>query len=624
MDYHSNPVVLTIKDVDIHIGISHILEQGNLVVHQGERLGLIGSNGSGKSTILKTVLGEVEIDGGEIIIPSNIVVGYLPQDVELDEDKSIYENIKSGAQYIIDWISTIETLDPGSPKRSKLEDKVTMHDGWNIDEKVFQLIENLNIPSNTTELMNLSGGEKRRIALAKALVANPDLLILDEPTNHLDLVSIAWLEDFLKDYHGTCVLVTHDRYFLDRVASRIVELDRRKFHSHKGNYSEFLLSKAKREEVEIIKEEKKQKFLKKEILWVKSGVKARGTKDKGRVERFYDLADEEKYVAIPEASILMPPPPPFSKRIVDFKNVSYQIDKRELLNDFEFSFDKNDRVGIVGPNGAGKTTFLKLLQKELETTKGKVIVGEKTEFNYFDQAKVTLNESNTVFQEIGNGSDTIKFGGKSMSLRGYLKRFLFTDDKIKTEISLLSGGEKSRLLLAKILMDGGNFIILDEPTNDLDLDTLRILEETLINFDGCVIIVSHDRYFLNRVCNKIFYMKGDGSVERYEGNYDDFAVSYELKQVKERQNIPKKIIEPLSEDEVILTELTKEERDELRKMERRISNAEKKVMRIEEDFANPDIYNNPVKVKDLTIQLENSKKRVADLYSRWEELESRS
>jgi ATP-binding cassette subfamily F protein uup len=613
-------VILTAMELNVSYGQQTILDEASLSVHYGDRIGLVGRNGSGKSTFLKIISGILEPDSGEVAKQKDLITGFLPQEFTINEEQTVYDNILSGAKSITQMIDEYEKLPFDSLKREELEKKINLLDGWKIDNRIDYIIKSLHAPDEKAIVANLSGGEKRRVALARALIAQPSLLILDEPTNHLDTDSIEWIEKFLLSYKGTCIFVTHDRYFLDRIANRIVELSNGKFYSHKGNYTDYLLNKAERQSIKANEERKRQNFLRRELSWVVRGPKARGTKSKSRLDKYYEILNRQNEVEELNVDLVIPQSEKLGNKILNLKNIEVKIGEQDLIKDLNFAFEAGRKIGVIGQNGIGKTTLLKTILGELNPVKGKIEIGEKTKFNYIDQNRILLNDNDTVLEAIGEGSEVIRFGNREMTVWTYLRRFLFTDDRIKTKVGRLSGGEKSRLTLAAILKNGGNFLILDEPTNDLDLPTLRILEEALIKFDGCLIIVSHDRYFLNRVCNGIFAFEGNGKVYFSEGNYD-----YYLGKKKERvgsssiSNNNKKIN---YKNKSKTKKLTWKETKELESIENEIILAEDEVTRIENIFSSVDFHEKySDKISELTQQFEQAKLKVKNLYDRWEELE---
>jgi len=483
-------------------------------------------------------------------------------------------------------------------------------------------LSHLNCPPGDRAITNLSGGEKRRVALARAIVAQPDFLMLDEPTNHLDPESIEWLAEFLENFGGTFLVVTHDRYFLDRVVNRIVELYDGKFWWHDGNYTDYLLDKAERQEADAVVEHKRQMFLKKELAWVRQGPRAQRSKQKDRFERYYDEAAKDGPVIEEDMELVIPPPPQLGNRTVEVTNLAMTLGDKNLFSGFNFTFENGQRIGICGRNGLGKTTLLKIIIGALAPTGGMVKTGPLTKFNYVDQGRLQLNETRTVLDECSDGTEFVIWGDSRISVRSYLKRFLFADDRIVTQVRKLSGGERSRLLLAKILKCGGNFLILDEPTNDLDLPTLRVLEEALIAFTGVVCVVSHDRYFLNRVCTDILAFEGDGKIHHSVGDYDYYLEKKQRAQEAALKRDEFKVVAAKPKT-IKPRKLSFKETRELEGMEAQIHAVEAEVARIEHLFADAEFFRkHAAQVNQLTAELDAAKKKVVTLYARWEELET--
>lgn len=614
-----NQAILTAKELTVHYGEQIILDKASLSIHEFDKIGLIGRNGCGKSSFLKIISDVMSPDYGEVTRKKGLVTGFLSQEFTLNEEKTVLENILDGASNITNLIDEYEKLPYDSPNKEKLEVIITKKDGWNLNKKIDNLITSLNAPPQDKIVSTLSGGEKRRVALCRALISEPDLLILDEPTNHLDTASIEWIENFLQVYQGSCIFVTHDRYFLDRIATRIVELSGGTFYSHQGNYTDYLINKAERQAIKEAEEDKRQNFLRRELDWVSRGPKARTSKSKSRLDKYYEVASKEYQVEELDVDLLIPPYEKPGNTVLDIHNLEYRIDERILFRELNFNFKAGRKLGIIGKNGAGKTTLLKILLGELKPSYGMFEVGEKTEFNYVDQSRMLLDDTKTVFESLSDGGDFIKFGNKQINVWTYLRKFLFTDDRINTLVGRLSGGERSRLTLAKILKNGGNFLILDEPTNDLDLPTLRVLEESLISFQGCLIIVSHDRYFLNRVCNGILAFEDNGSLYFSEGDYDYY--------LEKRRDyfIPKPEKKEKREDtrvKIKTRKLTWKENKELENIETTILEAEAEVERIEGIFASPDFYEkHATRTNQLNEELNEAKAKVNLLYERWSELE---
>jgi ATP-binding cassette subfamily F protein uup len=619
-----SPSILSAQDIVVRYGPQTVLKNATLNVHQTDRIGLIGSNGSGKSTLLKIIAGDMQPDSGSISRRRDIITGYLPQNFQLDPTKSVYENIVEGAHDVIDILRKYESLPPTSEKRHVLEEQILHRDGWNLENRIETAMHSLNVPDKQRAIDTLSGGEKRRVALCKAIISRPDFLILDEPTNHLDTQSIEWIEEYLENYSGACLFVTHDRYFLDSIANRIVELVNGECYSHDGNYDDFLIDKAERE-IQLETEEKKRaSFLRRELAWVRRGARARRTKAKSRLNAYFEAVDQKGPEVEAEVELIIPPAQGLGSTILNLRHIGMELGGKKLFEGLDFNFDRKRKLGIIGRNGLGKTTLLRIILGKLNAVTGNIVIGEKTVFNYIDQSRVALNNENTVVQELGEGREWIMFGEERMKVWTYLRRFLFADDRMNTKVEKLSGGERSRLLLAKVLKNGGNFLILDEPTNDLDLATLRILEEALAAFDGCVVAVSHDRYFLNRVCNGILAFEGDGKVHFSEGDY-----SYYIEKRTARENIAlaESIITAAPEKQDIrqkpqTNKLKWKETKELETIEKDIINAESEVARIEAIFASPDFYEKRgEQTVQLTAELAAAKVLVERLYARWHELE---
>ena len=617
-----SPVILSALELEVHFGEQVILDKASLSVHDGDRIGLVGRNGAGKSTFLKIISGLLPADSGEVAKKKDLIVGFLSQEFTLDEYKNVYENILDGAVLELNLIKEYENTSFDAAHKHHLEEKILRLDSWNLEKRIKMLIDSLDAPAADRDIKTLSGGEKRRVALCRALISKPDLLILDEPTNHLDTKSIEWLEDFLAKYNGTCIFVTHDRYFLDRIANRIVELSSGVFYSHQGNYTEYLINKSERQAIKEVEERKRQMFLRRELEWVRRGPKARRTKAKSRLDNYQEVASQNDFEVELDVELIIPPAERLGKKVLEFKDVGIKLGEIYLFQNFNFIFEPGRKIGVVGQNGVGKTTLLKMILGSMLPTMGKMEVGETTQFNYVDQARLLLNDNDTVIKAIGDGSETVRFGKQQLSIWTYLRRFLFTDDRINTLVGRLSGGEKSRLTLAKILCNGGNFLMLDEPTNDLDLPTLRILEEALLAFDGCVIVVSHDRYFLNRICDGILALEGNEEIFYSEGGYD----FYIEKKKKREQSLKELKTKEITEDSRIRNKqkkLSYKDSLELDQIEGKIVQAESEVEEIEKIYSSPDFFEKyAAQTNELNTKLENAKEKVKKLYNRWEELES--
>ena len=623
--------IITATDITVRYGERAVLDEATLGIDEGDRIGLVGRNGCGKTTFLRILAGLQSPDSGDVKRRRDLVVSYLPQDFMLDAAKSVEGNIRDGAKHVLNLIAEFESLPHDSKRHEELEHRIVALEGWSLDQRIATAMSHLNCPAGDRRIETLSGGEKRRVAMCRAIVSLPDLLILDEPTNHLDPESIEWVAEFLDEFHGTFLVVTHDRYFLDRVVKRMIELSDGKFFSHDGNYTDYLLDKAERQAADATVEHKRQMFLKKELAWVRQGPRAQRSKQKDRFERYYDTAAQAGPVIEEDIELVIPPPPQLGNRTVELSNLGMAIGGKKLFSGFSYTFENGQRIGVCGRNGLGKTTLLKAIIGQLPPTEGTVKTGQLTKFNYVDQGRLQLNEERTVLDEVADGTEFVQWGDAKISVRSYLKRFLFSDDRITTLVKKLSGGERSRLLLARILKSGGNFLILDEPTNDLDLPTLRVLEEALIAFPGVVLVVSHDRYFLNRVCTDILAFEGDGKIHHSVGDYDYYLEKKQKATVAAaRQSaaiLSTNKSAALSRDAA--TPKTKprkisfKEQRELEGMEAQIHAIEAEVARIEGLFAQPDYFRkNAAQVNQLTDELEAAKQNVTKLYARWEELEA--
>ena len=625
MPQNHNITLLDASDIKIRFNDNEVLKEASLTIRIGDHLGMVGRNGSGKSTFLKILTEVIQPDSGNISRRHGLVIGYLSQDLAMAEEATVEHTIRGGAEHIINLLAKYESLPPNSNIQSELEQQITASDAWNIDTRIQTAMMHLNAPDPERVIKTLSGGEKRRVALCRAIISNPDLLILDEPTNHLDTESIEWMANYLKKFRGAFLVSTHDRYFLDEICNHIVELQSGRFYLHKGNYSNYLESNLARMDSEQALELKRKKFLRRELEWIKRGPKARTTKAKFRVDKFHNIKNTKEPDSELSMEMIIPPPGQLANRVLDLINIDLELGGKSLIEKFHFKFEAGMRIGICGRNGLGKTSLLKIALGQLPPTDGNRKIGVLTEFNYVDQERIQLDPEKTLLEEVAEGSDTISFGNGQLAIRAYLQRFGFNPKRINMKVKSLSGGEKSRLLLARILKHGGNFLILDEPTNDLDLPTLRLLEEALLAFSGCVLVVSHDRYFLNRVCTGIIAFEGEGQVFYNEGDYE-----YYRQKLSERKTISiaqKTSAKPKSEKNKTKStkpnKLTWKEKKELEGIEDAILEAEKEILEIEAIFADPEFHSkHGNKTNEFNKKLETAKQRSLTLYGRWEELEN--
>ncbi len=617
--------LLSANNIRVRFNERVVLDDLSLTIEQGDRIGMVGRNGSGKSTLLKIIAGLQQADSGDITKKRDLQIGYLAQDFSLADDLNVIENVRRGAAYITGLIHEFESLPAESKRHHDLEQEIMAHDGWNLDNRIATAMAKLNCPPADRAVTSLSGGEKRRVALCRTLVSEPDLLILDEPTNHLDTESIEWLVEYLENYRGTFLLVTHDRYFLDRVTRSIAELANGQVYRYEGNYTDYLITKAERDAATEVTEHKREMFLRRELEWVRRGPKARTTKSKARLDRYFEVAGQRPVEIDRDVDLVIPPPPPLPNRIVDLFNVGMEIGGKRLFSHLNHNFAAGQRIGVFGRNGLGKTTLMRIIMGQIEPTEGTAKIGQLTRFNYVDQGRMQLNDERTVLDEISDGSEFVIFGDERLSVRAYLKRFLFTDDRITSVVKHLSGGERSRLLLARILKNGGNFLVLDEPTNDLDLATLRVLEEALVAFAGVAIVVSHDRYFLNRVCTGIFAFEGNGKVFYSEGNYDYYLEKKQRNAVPTPSVsvVPKREVAPARPATQKAIKLSFKEARELEGMEAAILEVEERISEIEALFGDPDFHRKYGQQTDeFTTELAGQKEKLAALFARWEALEA--
>ena len=620
----SDITLISAVEIDVRHDQQVLFNRASLAVMADDRIGLVGRNGSGKSTFLRLLAGLDTPDSGRVTVRRDLIISYLPQEFELDRKLTVRENVRAGARQILDLIHQFETLPASSPRHSELEERIHALDGWDLDHRIETAMAHLNCPNGDRRLEGLSGGELRRIALARAIVTRPELLILDEPTNHLDTESVEWLAETLEYYPGAFLLVTHDRHFLDRCVNRIVELADGTFWSHAGNYADYLEAKAVREATSELVEHKRQVSLKKELEWYRTGPRAQRTKSKIRMAAVETAVEVRARESERDVDLVIPPPPPLGNRVVELTGIGMDLGGRRLFSDINLTFAAGQRVGITGRNGLGKTTLLRIMLGQLKPTDGEVRIGQLTRFNYVDQGRLQLNPEKTLLEEVGDGTEFVIFGESRLSLRAYLKRFLFADDRIVTKVKHLSGGERSRLLLARILKNGGNFLILDEPTNDLDLPTLRVVEEALIAYPGVVVVVSHDRYFLNRVCTDILAFEGEGQVTHSVGNYDYYLEKRRRDAAAAvRAAAPPAIATPTPAAPTSKKrKLSFKEQQELGSIEARIHAAEAEVTRIEALLADPDFHRSQgARVGTVMAELDAARDTASRLFQRWEELE---
>ena len=531
------------------VGVSKIIPQNQkqilkniyLSFFYGAKIGIIGLNGAGKSTLMKIIAGLMEPTQGEVVWSPGYSVGYLPQDPPLAETKTVKENVMEGVQQIYDalkeyddinvkfgqeeYYSDADKMDKLMQRQAELQDIIDATDAWNIDSRLERAMDALRCPKGDLPVTNLSGGERRRVALCRLLLQKPDVLLLDEPTNHLDAESIDWLEQHLQQYEGTVIAVTHDRYFLDDVSEWILELDRGEGIPWKGNYSSWLDQKTKRMEQEEKSASKRRKTLERELEWVRMAPKARQAKGKARLNSYEQMLNEEQKQREEKLEIFIPNGPRLGNKVIEARHVKKAFGEKVLFNDLNFMLPPNGIVGVIGPNGAGKTTLFRLIMGLEQVDGGTFEVGETVKLAYVDQQHKDIDPNKTVYDVVSQGNETIRMGGRDINSRAYLSRFNFSGTDQSKLCSVLSGGERNRLQLALALKQEGNVLLLDEPTNDIDVNTLRALEEGLEAFAGCAVVISHVRWFLDRICTHILAFEGDGEVVFFEGGFSDYEIN---------------------------------------------------------------------------------------------------
>lgn len=644
--------ILTLEQVSKTYGDRVVLDEVSLSLDADSRLGLLGVNGSGKTTLLRILAGAEEPDHGRVVRRRDLVIGYLEQEPRFEPGSNVQQVLEEALQVRARLLRRIEALDarlaqagpasgsgPGPAgfgsalqleallkERAELEEALERAGGWEVGHRLSQVSDALALPPRDAAVDFLSGGERRRLAIARLLLEGPDLLVLDEPTNHLDVGTIDWLESFLAGWRGALVLVSHDRYFLERLVTEIAEIDRTRLHRHRGSYSGYLEQRAARLEAESKSESSRVNLLRRELEWMRRGPKARTHKQRARQQRYDALVQAAPTAQVQPLSLCIPDGPTPGKQILDLFDVSKSYGSRTLIRDLTLRTKLGDRIGIVGPNGAGKTTLLRLILGEEQPDRGRIEIGASTRLVYNSQTRTELDPELTVYQAVAENTDHVTIAGERVHIRGYLSRFLFPPQLQEAKVGRLSGGERNRLQLARLLRDGGNVILLDEPTNDLDLMTLRVLEEALAAFGGVVLLVSHDRYLLNRVATAILAFEEDGRITLYEGDYDFYAerraeeralqasppgpaARAEAPPPKERQKPPAR------------RRLTIPERRELENMEGAILEAERQVADLAARLEDPAIYQErPLEIPKLVSSLEQAQGRVDALYARWAEL----
>ena len=633
--------LIQLQNIQVSFGGPALLDDLSMTVNPNERICLIGRNGAGKSTLMKVLNREIKADSGEIIIEKGAVIAQLEQEVPRDMSGSVYEVVASGLAETGDLLTAFHALneeeDVGSEDWMKrfedIQHKLESCNGWHFQNTIDTVISRLELNPDV-DFGKLSGGIKRRVLLARALVQEPDVLLLDEPTNHLDIEAIIWLEDFLLSFKGALVFITHDRSFLRRLATRIVEIDRGQATSWPGDYENFLRRKEETLHAEELENARFDKKLAQEEVWIRQGIKARRTRNEGRVRSLEKMRDErgERREQQGSVNIQVDVGQRTGKRVVEVEHINYALPTgRVLIDDFSALVQRGDKIGLIGPNGVGKTTLLKVLLGKLEPDSGKLIEGTNLQVAYFDQLRSQLDENRSVKDNLDRGADKVSINGKEKHVISYLQDFLFTPDRANSPVNALSGGERNRLLLAKLFIKPANVLVLDEPTNDLDVDTLELLEELLLNYTGTVLIVSHDRAFINNLVTSCYVFEGDGKISEYIGSYDDWLRQKPVikKQDKKKAKVVEKKVEASEtknsngQDNKQTKKLSFNDQQELKKLPKEIEELEAKVSDLEAQMADPNFFKQEHRVTAaVTDELQEINVTLKIKYDRWEELES--
>lgn len=621
--------ILTTESISKSYGMKTLFNNISLGIQEGERIGIIGVNGTGKSTLLKVLAGIVPPDGGTVTTGNRMRVEFLPQNPVFEEEGTVLDQIFAGdsplMQLVKEYEQTIERIsgDPGNEKLQQkladLSERMDRMGAWDVETNAKTILTRLGIHHFSAEVRLLSGGQRKRVAMARALINPADLLILDEPTNHIDNETVEWLEGYLSRFKGALLLITHDRYFLDRVVNRIVELDRGSLYSYDGNYTYFLEKKAEREEREAATEATRQNILRRELAWLRRGAKARTTKQKARIDRVHQL-QENKPQAQQQTLEIELKSQRLGKKIIELDHISAAFDGRTLIHDFSYIAVPGDRVGIVGPNGSGKSTLLKIITGKLAPNTGEAVLGPTVRLGYYGQENTEMDEKQRVIDYIKEAGHVIHLAdGKTLSAGQMLERFLFAPEAHGTLIGRLSGGEKRRLYLLRVLMGEPNVLLLDEPTNDLDIQTLSILEDYLENFPGVVITVSHDRYFLDRTADRLFAFEGNGLIKEYNGNYSEYLDARKHEESQKSMNEHREAKEAVSrEKKEKPRRLTYKEKLEFETIEQEISELEQRSEALEKDMAQTG--SDYGKLAALTEEKEEVDAELEAKVERWAEL----
>jgi ATP-binding cassette subfamily F protein uup len=629
--------LITLEKISLAFGHHALLDQVDLQLDAGERIGLIGRNGGGKSSLLRVLASESKADDGKIWRTPALKVAYVPQEPELDQALTVYQEVSKGlgsvSQVLIDYHEASHLLADGTgdtevllSRLEHLQVELEAQDGWRIQARVETAIDRLSLPADAV-VGHLSGGQKKRVALARALVLSPDVLLLDEPTNHLDFIAIEWLEGLLKDFAGTALFVTHDRRFLNNVATRIIELDRGRLTSFPSNFSEYQRRKMEVLEIEAIHNQKFDKVLAQEEVWIRKGVQARCTRNEGRVRRLETLRLER--AARREQSGMIhfnvDEGAKSGRMVAELDQVSKSYGGKAIIRNFSCRIMRGDRVGLLGPNGAGKSTLVKLILGELQPDSGTVRLGTKLTVAYFDQMREQLNDEETLIGTISQGSDFIDIAGAKKHVISYLEDFLFSPQRARSPVKSLSGGERNRLLLARLFNRPANVLVLDEPTNDLDIETLELLETLLQNYSGTLFLVSHDREFLDNVVTQVIAFEGDGILREYVGGYEDWVRAKNFQKAEAKQQAAKPPLSPSkARQSSVRIKLDYKEARELDELPEKIDILEREQAEISRQLCSPDIYrDHPEQTAALQKRFSVIEGELAECLARWEELEAK-
>lgn len=627
-------ILLSLKNLALAYGHQHLLRDVNLQIERGERVCLVGRNGAGKSTLFRVISGQIQVDDGEIWHPDTLRISYLEQDVPLDSEETIFDVVASGlgkvGELLTRYHHALHDISQGEEQKlaqlSALQHEIEIVDGWNIQQQVEMTLSKLDLEQDKA-IRDCSGGMRRRVLLAKALINQPDLLLLDEPTNHMDIAAIGWLEEFLLNFQGALIFITHDRTFLRNLATRIIELDRGALTSFAGDYANYLRRKEEMLEAEARANAKFDKRLSEEEAWVRQGVKARRTRNEGRVRALQKMREQrrQRVDLQGKVSLDVDSGDVAGKLVADLRDVSFAYDDQPVIEHLSTRILRGDRVGIIGPNGSGKSTLLKLILGEIKPSTGRVVLGTKLDMAYFDQHRSQLDPEKSVRDNLSEGSDFIFIKGHSRHVIGYLRSFLFPPERVNEPVKNLSGGERNRLLLAKLFTHPANMLVLDEPTNDLDVDTLELLEDLLMEYEGTLLLVSHDRTFLDNVVTSTLVFEGHAQVGDYVGGYEDWLrqrkpveVTTSVKSNAEG-TVQVKQVRPKTTEKV---KLSFNEQRELQQLPAKIEALEEEQQEIEARVSQADFYQQDKElIKDTLARLDDIQKQLTESYIRWEYLD---